>query len=208
MAREIITQIWCDICLEEETYTSATETPPIILGIWKPRVLALCPVHRKEVYEPLEQVVRELGQILPEQASSEMRRPPGTAPGSGVFPCPDPTCTKHTRPYKHEQSLRNHSKDVHGLNGLKELYAKFSGDGEAALFDARADAGLEEPQPEITSTTCAEMMKEYTGSATDSCDKAYAWPDYKRPRQAMAVHLAKTHGVRGKKHDKGVKASV
>lgn len=186
MAREVVTHIWCDVCMHtDDVYTEATETPPIVLGNMKPRVLALCDVHTKEVYEPIKELLTELGQV------ADAAKFPGTSPGSGTWPCPDPACHKHDRPFKHEQSLRNHSKQVHGMTiaELRRFHA-----GEAGLFDGEPEVQVAAtPPPKVTEAVCDQR----------GCDVAYTWPEYKAPAQAMGVHRAKAHGIRGAKHKGG-----
>lgn len=66
MAREVIVMTWCDVCLAEDVQEDATELPPLLipeLGT-KPRTMALCEVHLKEVYEPLVSLLREHGQMV------------------------------------------------------------------------------------------------------------------------------------------------
>lgn len=177
MAREVITRVWCDLCLSEDTQTEGVETPPITLGGHKPRVLALCDVHTKEVYDPLRDLLREFGQVVDETAV----RLPGTSPGSGIFPCPDPTCHKHVKPFKHEQSLRNHAKGVHGKS-VTELRAVLAGEEPPAPVE-----------PLVTEAKCDQP----------GCDKVYAYPAFKRPRTALGVHKAKAHGIPGKHKQTG-----
>ena len=66
MARQVIVKTWCDPCLDADQETEGTELPPLKLPELpgRARVLALCEVHRKEVYEPLVEMLRELGQTV------------------------------------------------------------------------------------------------------------------------------------------------
>lgn len=186
MAREVVTHIWCDVCLHtEDTYTEGTETPPITLGNMKPRVLGLCDVHTKDVYEPIKELLAQLGQVVPEGGTARF---PGTSAGSGVWPCPDPACAKHATPFKHEQSLRNHAKKFHGvpITELRTMHAEVQqGDGDEALFD---DAAPATNAPPVTEAACDQP----------GCGKVYRWPEIARPTQALGVHKAKQHGISGK----------
>jgi len=66
MAREVIVKTWCDLCLASDSKTEADELPPIQLPhMTKPRVLALCEVHTKELYTPLLELLRKHGQPVP-----------------------------------------------------------------------------------------------------------------------------------------------
>jgi hypothetical protein len=69
VAREVIFKTWCDLCLAaEQKNVEGIELPALALPEVgnKPRVVALCEVHRKELYDPLVEVLREHGQIADE----------------------------------------------------------------------------------------------------------------------------------------------
>lgn len=198
MAREVITRILCDVCMHlDEAYVEAVETPPITIGTAKPRILALCEVHHKEVFEPIKELLMDLGTVLSE-GSPATTRFPGTSPGSGVFPCPVPDCHKHTKPFKHEQSLRNHSRNMHDMpiQQLRAQYAEGQGrEGEDALFDPDA-TNDGPPKPKVLRAACDQP----------GCDKVYEWPDFTRPAIALGVHKSKAHGIIGAKHKPKAKA--
>lgn len=200
MAREVVTNIWCDQCLEDEDerYSPARELPPIVLGNAKPRILALCERHEKELYEPFRQLVMEVG-VVASPGSPAATRMPGTAPGSGVYFCPVPTCPKHTHPLKHEQSLRNHARNIHEstVSKLREEFGEPGGEhpGGGAPDDALfADALPDEEEGPPGGVAVA---------ACEDCDVVYEWPKAKRPTQALGVHRAKVHGVPGKTRQGG-----
>lgn len=193
MARELVTNIWCDVCLsddEETTYTHAEEFSPITLPNMKPRVIALCTEHR-ELYDRFRALVADLGQVVPDGQPKTPTSTRGGGTKAGVFPCPVPTCRKHTKPYKHDTSAGSHARREHGKTYL-ELVAEYGdprGEGDQgedeALFSDTTNAPV--PVPSVESTEC------------EDCGKRFEWPAYKRPTQALGVHRAKVHGVPGKK---------
>ena len=106
----------------------------------------------------------------------------------------DCSCHKHTKPFKHEQSLRNHSRQVHELpiNELRALHAPVpqgeqqeEGAADEGLFDTAT-----EQAPKVTEAACDQR----------GCDVVYTWPEYRQPNTALGVHKAKAHGIRGAKH--------
>lgn len=183
MAREVVTHVWCDVCLQEDNYSEAKELPPITLGGMKPRVLALCELHEKEVYQPIRELLTELGVVADSLHTGT--KFPGTSPGSGVWPCPDPGCPKHTKPYKHEQSLRNHARDVHNVS-ITVLRKQFGPGGGGAPDEALFDEEDPGPAPAVTEAVCD----------VEGCDKVYAWPEIRYPAVALGVHKSKAHGIR------------
>lgn len=190
MAREVVTRIWCDVCLDNDQYAEGVETPPITIGSLKPRVLALCERHQKEVFEPMRELLTNLGQVLPGTNGPAF---PGTSPGSGVWPCPVPNCPKNRKPYGHEQSLRNHARQVHHLpiSELRERVEAGEVFDESLFGDAveARDRSNNNGPPEITEARCDQ-----TG-----CDKKYVWPETRYPAIAMGLHRRKTHGISGEK---------
>ena len=124
MAREIILRTWCDPCLVEEKQVEGQELPPLtLIPGRKPRVLALCEVHRKEFYEPLVELLAEHGQAV----DSDGHPIPGTRgpykkkvtplAGEGAFPCPAEGCN-YVGGTKNR--LQSHARSVHDVT-LAEL---------------------------------------------------------------------------------------
>jgi hypothetical protein len=182
MAREIITKVWCDVCQTEDpenpVNTEAEETPPVTIGMLRPRVIALCETHKKERFDPFDELVRMYGQNAAEVAALTPTtpkrgggRPPGkrTGPWKGEYACPDPACPKHDKPYSSMTSLRQHTDSHHGKTPVEMRLE----------FDPDADFG---EKPEITRTEC------------EDCDQVYEWPEIRLPMQAMGVHRARMHG--------------
>lgn len=67
MARTVV--VHCDLCLEEGERTEAEELPPITIEGKRPRVLALCPDHKQDYYDPFVELVDDLAQEYPEDSS-------------------------------------------------------------------------------------------------------------------------------------------
>jgi hypothetical protein len=193
MARELVTHIWCDPCLSPEeggepTYTKGEELPAITLGTMKPRVLAMCEVHRKEYYDAFRDLVARLGQVVPEGAAPSA---PRSSSHAGSFPCPVPDCPKHTNPYRHDTSLGSHARREHGAT-VAELRARYGQEEPQGALDLHQEGALagepitsEKKPPAITRTEC------------EDCGVVYEWPKNARPSQALGVHRARAHGVKG-----------
>lgn len=182
MAREIVTRIWCDVCLHEGEQAEAEEMPPVAIGTMKPRLLALCERHTKELFLPLREVLVELGQIIP---STGLMAAGGGGAGTtetGVWPCPVPDCEKHTLPYTHKQSLRNHCRDVHNST-MTELKAKYPANDEDPVSNQQVSRRNE--QVTVKQVDCPE------------CGQPFQYPKYAQPARALGVHRAKAHGVPG-----------
>jgi ribosomal protein S27E len=64
MARQVIVKTWCDPCLDNGQDNEGVELPALKLPELpgRARLLALCEVHRKELYDPLVEALRLLGQ--------------------------------------------------------------------------------------------------------------------------------------------------
>lgn len=201
MARELVTHIWCDVCLspgegQDPEYVKGEELPPVVLGNFKPRLLALCEPHRKEFYDPFRDMVARLGQVVPEGAAR-----PSAAPvhAPGAYACPVPTCPKHANPYRHDTSLGSHCRREHGatLTELREQYgtpAGSAGDGgQGVLLHQDGVLGgepiTEQKPPNVTRTECDVLVD------GEPCGKVYQWPENGRPVQALAVHKNRAHGI-------------
>ena len=121
MARQVIVQTLCDPCLAKGEEVDAEELPPLGLVGNKPRVLALCDVHRKEVYEPLVQMVKDYGQIVDiEPATASTPRKPAKAaaapaPASAALPCPECEAAGTPRSFNAPQGLGAHRYRAHGV---------------------------------------------------------------------------------------------
>lgn len=120
MAREVIVRTWCDPCLANDVQEEGTELPPLTLpGLTgnKRRVLALCDVHRKEVYQPLLELLEEHGQMVDDEGNPSGPRGPyktrGASQGNstqGSLTCPAEGCD-HTSPNR--SALSSHVRNMH-----------------------------------------------------------------------------------------------
>lgn len=126
MAREIIVHLWCDPCLAEDQRVEGQELPPLVLPEVpgnRPRVAAVCERHRKELYQPLIDLLTEHGQALDEDGNPTGPRGGsyGKAKGDKAMTCPE---CGHTSPNK--GALSSHVRNMHDTT-LAELL------GEATL---------------------------------------------------------------------------
>lgn len=192
MAREIVTRIWCDACLaRDETYTEATETPPITIGAGKPRIMALCEVDMKDLFEPIRHALAEFGQIVP-SAGTGVAAPRSTgslpvAPPTAGIPCP--LCGNVL---KSRDSLNGHTSKRHGQT-LNEVLVN---NNITTLLDVN---GAEVPAPRG-----ADKVPEVTEVRCDQpgCGKVYAYPKYRRPGHALSIHLSQAHQIMKADRDK------
>lgn len=189
MARQLVTHIWCDVCLHEgEAQVEAEETPPVTIGTLKPRVLALCEVHRKE-FDAFKDLVAGLGQIADSAVAQSGQK---EGPNTGDFVCPDPECGKG---YRYRSSLDSHVERRHGMT-LAQLRARLAGDGPEPMLELPEDAPQGEKPPKVTRTECEHC---------EPGETVYEWPANKRPTQALGVHLARAHGIKSTRKGQGRK---
>lgn len=191
MARELVTHIWCDMCLspgegKEPTYTKGEELPAVTIAPMKPRLLALCEPHRKEWYDPFKDLVARLGQVVPD-GGYRAAVAPSAAPRA-LYPCPVPDCPKHAKPFKHDTSLSKHAREVHGMT-TAELQAEYGAPEPVAQPDLFEVAPGAEPPPKVQREECTVDVD------GKPCGKVFQWPTNKRPTQALGVHKARVHGI-------------
>jgi hypothetical protein len=145
------------------------------LNTLKPRVLALCEVHTKEFIEPLKQVLADHGQIV------------ATSQGEDAIgeQCHIRSCGKVL---KNNSTLRSHYRQIHHLTA--EQYMPMVEDNRYVetvdeLADLITDKGGDRPQPKI-------YKCDFPG-----CDTEYSPDETRVPAQALGVHKAKRHGIKG-----------
>lgn len=125
MARELEIKIWCDPCFVEDIKTEGEELAPVALAGTKPKVLAMCERHRKELYDPFVAVLTEYGVTLeqlgrtrpgvkksPTASSASEGAPPSQATDSSTgrpVQCPD--CTESR---KNPAGVSKHLRSEHG----------------------------------------------------------------------------------------------
>lgn len=221
MAREIVTNIWCDPCLQgwdggDSEHTPGEELPAVKIGNKKPRILAMCERHRKTYHDPFATMLDELGQIAPDSIAPAAAAPAAPKKSRhGTYPCPDPACEKHENPYGSPSSLSNHARGRHGMT-LNELRISLGQDPvipyELSAAARRGD-GAEDGDGEtvdgetVNGETVDEEATELVCPVGD-CGKVYAMPEYKQPKKARAVHMAKVHGIPGEKRNRGKAAAA
>lgn len=127
MAQQVRIEITCDPCKADGIYNVEAETlPPVTVGHGKgvkPRVLDMCERHRKELYDPLAELLERDGRN--EDGSRRRRKPaPVQAEPEPEPELPEPqrthveshicpTCSRSD--FKTDASMRQHSTRVHGI---------------------------------------------------------------------------------------------
>lgn len=110
MAREVVINTLCDPCLSEEVRTGGVEVSATLgeLGP-KPQVIALCPSHRKALYEPLRDLLEQMGQGDP--SAPESSASSGTGKGRRA---PNPTrCPQCSHESPNRSALGAHARAMH-----------------------------------------------------------------------------------------------
>ena len=199
MAKEIVTHSWCDLCLGvDENREPATQLDQVVtLGLGKgakPLSLDLCERHHKELFEPLLEALSAFGAPVMDPSSASRASGPrahaSPASGShrpGPFRCMVPDCASVLA---NTGSLGSHLRQTHGLT-MKD-YRKQHGDpvrlaGEGESESASGEPGLFEGEqigaPEASCPYCDKVYSHANGN--------------NRPTQALGLHLARAHGIKG-----------
>lgn len=114
--REVVTRVWCDVCAKESLWNEGEEVPAVVIGTLKPRVVALCEPHRKELFDPFQEVLTDLGQIVPDALmGGSPRKGVGGRPSVEQLTCP---ACGHVSPNK--SALTSHTKNMHDAS-IEEL---------------------------------------------------------------------------------------
>lgn len=205
MAREVKRIIWCDLCQQlDDVQTEAEEMPPITVGARKPRVLAVCVGHKESFYDKFMEVLEEAGIPVDQLDSGTTKvRASTRRPGKGVDPMTTSTgkpvvCPLvqdcESRPLKNISSMASHLRSKHGMN----LFEAVGKDGQ--LFDVDGTP-IDMPEvrapreaPAITKAVCDEPG---CTSGEDGGPVVYEWPKNQKPSQALGVHKARIHKVKG-----------
>lgn len=124
MARRVIVETLCDPCLKAGSEVEAEELPPLNVVGNKPRIMALCPDHRVQVYDPLVEMVKEFGQIVDiepkaEPASGTKRK----AQAAGSYDCPECAAAGEPRSFSAPQGLGAHRYRAHGVESPAKVKA-------------------------------------------------------------------------------------
>lgn len=107
MVREVIT--WCSPCFAEDVREQAT-TVVIALDALKPRALDVCERHRKELVEPLRELLSEMGVIVDSSTPAPQSR---SSSYSYEHACSFDGCGKS---FKSSKSLSTHRRVVHNID--------------------------------------------------------------------------------------------
>lgn len=173
MARELV--IWCDICMLDEVKSEGVERTLTIDNL-KPRKLAVCEQHDKEIIEPIRQMLLDLGQTEDGKVRPTPTAPRGPALASddnGRVPCV--LCTETS---KSEGGLVQHVR-LHHKMGRAEY--KLISSGRLSL----------------------EQVQKGDWDAME-CDDEFRCPECRQPfppdlmevwKQAMIQHRKRKHGV-------------
>jgi hypothetical protein len=133
MARRVTVHTLCDPCLAMGSEVEAEELPPLNLVGNKPRTLALCEDHRKEVFDPLVQMVKDHGQILdiepsassgsgsaaPKRTAAKTAKAPAVTSSVGLE-CPECAEAGTPRSFTAPQGLGAHRYRAHGVESTKK----------------------------------------------------------------------------------------
>lgn len=196
MAREIKELIWCDLCRDlDDIQTPATEMPPISVGQKKPRVLAVCTQHKTSFFDQFIEALETSGEyldqlsVLPRTRSSVTRPVPRhIATSSTGKPIVCPLATEcGGKPLKNVSTVSSHLRQIHAMN----LFEAVGKDGQ--LFDVD---GAPVAMPEIREHKKVPDVKRAECDQED-CDTVYEYPGHSKPVQALGVHKAKVHGIKG-----------
>lgn len=215
MAREVVLIISCDLCQDlDDKKVEAKEMPPVQIGNNKARILALCPDHQKQFFDQFQTVLLDLGVTTDVLANTQTGRTKkkssssssnggdggsGKKPHPGIdsdpealIPCPLIAECKTDHSFKSRGSLQGHMKNFHnGVSvgaALERMGMEFLLDenGDIAAPDSHRDSGPTSP-PTVQRAECDQ----------EGCDTVYEWPKHARPNQALSIHKAKVHGIKG-----------
>lgn len=192
MPKEVVVNAWCDPCFAEGEHEPAEE---YTLGFadlarMRPRTLLLCERHRKEVYEPLRNLVEEFGATagseLPGPVKKSRQRGP-RALDYGPFPegqweCPVPDCD--SADLKDRTAVQRHTRIVHGVI-LGELLA-----GRAPAGEDREER---RPTPEMPLRNIPEQGVPMF-CPFDDCNLGRGGKPSKNKR-SLATHFTQRHGI-------------
>lgn len=188
MAREVIVRTWCDQHLAEGQRAEAVELPPLALHEVgsKPRVVALCEPCRKELYDPLVQLLKAHGQVVDEQYRPTKRATPAKVQGAAPV-------TRHGV----EQE-----KTVTQVGGRTRAVWRSPGEYSCPVPDCDWVNGTRSALGQHTTTAHDELLSILEGrygqllngqrvelpSRCPHCEAAYPLA------RALTVHVARAHG--------------
>lgn len=189
MALEVVTHRWCDVCLQnedEEVHEPGTEVV-VQINALKARKMDLCDRCRKEWIDPLIELIRDFPTVdaAPTTVKGSRNRGGGSMaekPGHTI-PCKIPDCTGYRGGYKHLKSFRAHLSAAHP---------------GVTLDDYRRQYGEPEFEAEPSGDQMLAIDEDAFTCGIDGCQVSYSPQTHTRPSQALGVHKAQAHGIRGK----------
>lgn len=199
MVKQIITRVWCDLCFaEDESETPGEDSGPLLLpGMKKPKSLDLCDRHNKQYIEPLAQLLADHGKATDEvevvkagaRKGSSSPRKEGHA-GTGPYFCKVPGCTgyQNKQGYKTVHNLTHHARSIHGLS-VAEYREQYGIEGNAPTREGDNDMLFVPERSDIQVFACD----------APGCDVTYDSATNGRPAQALGVHKALKHGIKGER---------
>lgn len=205
MAREIELKIWCDPCMEiDGERVEGLEMEAVTIGNKKPKVIAMCPQHKEDFFDPFVEALQNMGTTVDSLQNSgrvrdsgkHSRQLPAAPPDGSGLQCPVEECAQ--KGLKNVKSISSHLRSVHDAN----LYMVIGKDGQLFHDDGRPLT----PMPEIRAferdgeppnPARVECEEEGCTSGPNGGPAVYEWPTNRKPAQALGVHMAKTHGIKG-----------
>lgn len=184
MAREVITKVWCDLCLGEEHHQEADHTTHVALTapgrVIKPLSLDLCELHHKQLLGPVQDALDEYGAPVD---GTPKTRTPNTASLLVVGNCRVPGCSSNGgRGFKSHASFSAHVRQMHGMTigAYRDQYGQEPTNPDAAPGDE-----------ETLQFNVGEEFK------CPDCDAVYSTAlGNNRPAQALGLHRSKRHGYK------------
>lgn len=177
MARQIIQRVWCDPCMlqadgDDEVLVEATEVT-VAFGAMKPRVIAVCEVHSKELIEPLRDMIQGLPTV--DGGNPGSGRPKAAVAAENEVECLVPGCGARL---KNRGSLSSHVRQSHDMPLVEYRKQYEQGQGQLTLDD----------EPEKIKVECN----------VEGCSKTYNI-NPKRANQVLAIHRSNAHGMKAEK---------
>lgn len=136
MAQEVRIDLTCDACTAEGIHNTEAETlPPIATGTAKPRLIDLCETHRKELFDPLADLLARDGRL--EDGTRRRKKRPAPEPEPEPTVAPEPTlvdlganvCPDCSQSFNTAQGLNTHWTRKHAEQAAKKKTAKAQADG-------------------------------------------------------------------------------
>jgi hypothetical protein len=162
--------------LEEGQRVEAEELPPISIEGKGPRVLALCPEHKRDYYDPFMELVEDLAQEMPEEEA-----PSGTSKKS-----------RKETPQQEERTAEDETQDDESAE-----------EDESAEDDAsdQEEASSDDPDQIVAESPAMTVVPDQPDTARwdcpmDDCEKTYSASGGNRAEDLKRLgnlHLSTAH---------------